>query len=383
MEAKIRGWLREDGKVGIRNHIAVISSVACANHTVEEICKGTEAIPIIHNQGACGEFGQDVEQTVRTLINYGKHPNVAKALVVGLGCERVDANQLADKMTRSGKEVQSLLVQEEGAKKAVEKGKKILKRMGRSLPKKKREFPLSKLIIGVKCGASDFSSGLIANPGVGKASDYVVEQGGTVIFGERLEVVGAEQQIAERARKKVRTEFLKRVEKAKEDASKAGVDWAGSQPSRGNIEGGITTIEEKSLGAVKKAGSSELKGCLDYAELPEEGGLYFMDTPGYDVQCVTGLAAGGCHLILFTTGRGTYLGNPATPVVKICATRGTCEKLRDAIDVDLSSFLEEWDLGKAGERVIRETLAVARGKETKAERSRHREFSIERIGPTA
>lgn len=382
---EIKGWERENGDVGIRNYIIVLPSVACANYAVKEICKKTKAIPILHNQGTCGEFGEDRKQTLRTLVNIGSHPNVAFTLVVGLGCEQVDAHKLADEIRKKGRECDSLLIQEEGEKKVIEKGVKIIQKVKNSVKRQKtKSFSIGELVVGVKCGASDYSSALFSNPAVGIASDFLIEHSGTVMFGERLEVVGAEHIIAKRAKdREVKKDFLRRIKKAIKDASKAGVDWIGSQPSLGNIKGGLSTIEEKSLGAIKKAGSKTLVGCLDYAERPRGKGLYFMDTPGYDVQCVSGLAAGGCHEILFTTGRGTYLGSPVSPVIKISANPLTCKKFKDAIDVDLSKEFEVWDLKEAGRKVIDKIIKVARGEKTLAEKAGHIEFSIERIGPTA
>ncbi|RLI82517.1 galactonate dehydratase, partial [Archaeoglobales archaeon] len=303
---------------------------------------------------------------------------------IGLGCEQFDAHKLADEIKRKGRECDSLLIQEHGEAKVVDKGVEIIKKVKKSLVQRKEKFSIDELVIGVKCGASDYSSALISNPAVGKAVDFLIESGGTVIFGERLEVVGAEHIIARRTKNKaVREDFLRRIKRAIEEASKAGVDWVGSQPSLGNIEGGITTIEEKSLGAIKKAGSFGLSGCLDYGEKPKGKGLFFMDTPGYDVQCVSGLVAGGCHEILFTTGRGTYLGSPVSPVIKICGNPLTCNKLRDAIDVDLSFILESGNLEEGGKKIIEKIISVANGELTRAEKTKHYEFSIERIGITA
>ncbi len=383
---ELKGWRRKNGEVGIRNHVVVIPSVACANHAVSAICRRTGAIPVLHNQGTCGEFGKDREQTVRTLVGIGSHPNVAWALVVGLGCEETDAHKLADKIRENGGECESLLIQEIGEKEVIRRGVVLVRKAMKSAERMRRErISLKELVVGVKCGASDFSSALFSNPAVGMVSDFIIEEGGTVIFGERLEVVGAEHIIARRTKNKdVRRDFLRRIRNAIDSALKAGVDWVGSQPSLGNIKGGLTTIEEKSLGAIKKVGTHGLAGCLDYAEKPKKkGGLYFMDTPGYDVECVSGLAAGGCHLTLFTTGRGTYLGSPVLPVVKVCANPSTCKKLRDAIDVDLSFLLRKNDMMRAKEKIISFMVKVINGKLTKAERGKHFEFAIERIGPSA
>jgi len=390
---EILGWRRENGDFGIRNHVIVLSSVACANNAVLEIARRTGAIPVIHNQGACGMFSTDREQFVRTIVNIGSHPNVAFTLVVGLGCEGVDAHKIADMISKRGREAESLLIQEEGLRKTIEKGVRIIEKAKESLEPRKDRGSFEDLIIGVKCGASDYSSGLVSNPVVGKVVDFMIDNGATVMFGERLEVVGAEHIIAKRAKnEEVRRDFLRRIKKAIDDVNKLGTDWIGSQPSMGNIMGGISTIEEKSIGAILKAGTRTLQGCVDYAERPKGKGLYFMDAPGFDVQAVSGLVAGGSHIVLFTTGRGTYLGSPVSPVIKITANPVTVKKLYDAIDVDLSFVLlevleKDADINELLERgkkiLIEKIMKVANGELTRSEMNGNIEFSIERIGPTA
>ncbi len=391
---EITGWRRENGDFGIRNHIIVMSSVACANYAALEIARRTDAIPVVQENGACGMFGRDKKQFVRTLVGIGAHPNVAWTLVVGLGCEGVDSYEIADRISNRGRNAEALLIQEEGIQKVIERGVELINSAKESLKPRKDTTSIDELVIGLKCGASDFTSGLISNPAVGKVVDFLVEQGATVIFTERLEVVGAEHLIAKRAKdKNIAEDFLRRIRKAVEDVNKMGVDWIGSQPSMGNIRGGLTTIEEKSLGAIKKTGSVPLEGCVDYGERPPGRGLYFMDGPGYDVQAVTGLVSGGAHIVLFTTGLGTYLGSPVSPVIKITGNADTAKRLHDAIDVDLSFILKEMlrrddvsleemlELGK--EKIIEKIIKVANGELTKSEKSGHFEFSIERIGVTA
>jgi len=257
--SEIRGWRRDNGDFGIRNHIIVLSSVACANHAALEIAKRTGAIPIVQEEGACGMFGEDRKRFIRCMVGIGAHPNVAWTLVVGLGCEGVDSHQLADKIANKGREAESLLIQEEGMNETIEKGVELVNKARESLKPRKESGTLDELVIGLKCGASDYTSGLISNPAVGKAVDFLIEQGATVMFTERLEVVGGEHILAKRARnKEVAEDFLRRIKKAVEDVNKIGVDWVGSQPSMGNIRGGLTTIEEKSLGAIKKTGSTPL-----------------------------------------------------------------------------------------------------------------------------
>ena len=243
---------------------------------------------------------------------------------------------------------------------------------------------MASLILGLECGGSDATSGLAANPALGVASDSLIDLGGTCILSETTESIGAEHVLARRAvSDAVGQQLIAIVRACEERALRMGEDLRGSQPTPGNIAGGISTIEEKSLGCIHKAGSAPIQGVLGYAEAPPGAGLYVMDTPGMDVESMAGLAAGGAQVMVFTTGRGTPTGNPIMPVIKVTANRRTADRMADNIDLNLSGVIEgTLSIEQAGQRIFDEILAVAGGKLTKAELLGHTEFSIYRVGPT-
>lgn len=385
--AHIEGYERPDGQVGVRNHLAVIPLVGCAIDVADRITRiVTEAVPCLHHQG-CVQLSYDLEQTTRTIIGLGVNPNVGAALLVSLGCENVPSDRIADQIGRSGKTVEMIKIQElGGTMPAIRRGAEICHRMAKGLSRlKKREFDLSVLSVGTKCGSSDATSGIAANPAVGVAFDVVVKAGGTAIFGETTEMMGAEHILARRAvNQEVATRIYEAVSRMEERACSMGVDIRGAQPGYGNIQGGISTIEEKSLGAILKGGSAPIQGVLEYAERPSGKGLFIMDSPGREMEALTGLAAGGVQVIVFTTGRGALQGFPIVPVVKVTGNKRTYEKLKQEIDVDVSSIIDGTEgIVEAGHRVFNEILDTARGKQTGSERLQLNQcIDIWRVGPT-
>jgi len=380
------GYVRPDGSVGIRNHVLVMSSVVCANEVATSIANSVfGATYVVHNEG-CGQLGADYEQTFRTLVGFGRNPNVASVLVVGLGCEKLDPKALAEKISTSGKKVEVLVIQEEGGTiSAKERGIKIAEGLSSEASRMKRELvDLSSIVLALECGGSDATSGIAANPAMGFVSDYVVEAGGTSILSETPEFIGAEHILANRAvNEEVKRKIYEIVNKAERSALVMGVDLRGTQPTRGNIEGGITTIEEKSLGCIYKAGKSPIQGVVDYAEPPRGKGLWIMDTPGHDVQSITGMVAGGAQVVLFSTGRGTPVGCPIAPVIKITGNPVTYERMKDNIDINAGTIILGLESVKeVGLRILNELFSVINGKMTKAEALGHKEFAITRIGPT-
>ncbi len=279
-----------------------------------------------------------------------------------------------------------LTIQEEGGiTRTIEQGSKILAGYYNYLQKQKRvPAEPADIVLGLECGGSDATSGIAANPAVGAASDLLIEAGGTVILCETTELIGAEQVLARRAENEaVKKELLAVIARAEERARGAGVDIRGAQPAPGNIEGGLTTIEEKSLGCVHKAGSSTVRGVLDYGEAPQKKGLLVMDTAGFDVESVTGMVAGGSQIIVFTTGRGTPVGNAVAPVIKVTGNPRTAKTMKEHIDVDVSSvILGEETLEEAGQRLYERIIATASGSLTLSEQLGHREIAISRLYPT-
>ncbi|MGB9867482.1 MAG: UxaA family hydrolase [Bacillota bacterium] len=383
---KFMGYRRADGRVGTRNHVLVLPTVVCANQVVESICQLVKGTVTFTHQHGCAQLGKDLEQTVRTLVGMGTNPNVYGVLVVGLGCEAVLPDMVARVVAKSGKPVHTLVIQEHGGTLgAIAEGARIAASLVQEASLVQRqECDVSEILLGTECGGSDSCSGLSANPVLGYVSDKLVAAGGTVILAETTELIGAEHLLARRAASPEVAQALLGAIRAMEDSAKAmGVDMRGSQPSPGNIEGGLTTIEEKSLGCIHKAGRSTLQQVVKYAEVPCARGLVLMDTPGHDIEQITGMVAGGANVVIFTTGRGTATGSPLVPVIKVASNSGTMARMRDNLDFSAERVISgEETIEQAGERLFDELLRVCSGKLTKSEIFGHHEFAINRIGPT-
>jgi altronate dehydratase large subunit len=380
----ILGYRRSDGTVGIRNHVLLLSTVVCANLVAEKIAsmvRGT--VPFCHSNG-CGQVGEDLRQTHRTLAGVGKNPNVAAVLVIGLGCESIPAELLCGELQKAGKEAAFLNVQECGGSEAAARhGARIASAMVESMDRRKTEADLSCLTVSVRCGGSDATSGLAANPVVGIVSDLVVAGGGTVIMSGSSELVGAEHIMRRRAASRaVEHDFDLLMGEVNAKLRPYAESLAGTQPGLGNIRGGITTIEEKSLGCMSLGGSAVLSEVLRYAERPSVRGLVFMDTPGVGVEANTAAQAAGAHVILFTTGCGSCIGAPVSPVIKVTANRETFAGMGGNMDFDASPVLTGgMSVQEAGAALFDKLLRVCSGGRTKSELLGHREAVITRIGP--
>ena len=365
------GFQRENGEIGVRNYVAVIPMVGCANEVAEAIAdKVPGSKPLLHHQGCC-MIQSDIEVMERTLIGLGSNPNVAAVVLVGLGCESVSIDKVGDGIAETGKPVESVVIQDIGGfSKAVEKGVEAARKGVEHAERFKRQsFDLSNLTVGIKCGSSDATSGIVSNPAVGLVIDRLIDEGGTAIFGEITEMIGAEYVLARRAKtSEVAEQILKVVHELEEKIKSLGVDIRGSNPTPGNIRGGLSTIEEKSLGAIVKGGSKPIQGVLDYGEKPKGKGLYIMVSPGREIEFLTGPIAGGAQLMIFTTGRGAPQGYPIAPVIKVCGNPRTSEKLPEHIDVDVSDVItRNKTLEEAAEKIFEKLVKVASGEKTKAE----------------
>ena len=396
------GYPRPDGSVGIRNHIVVLPIINCVNSVSEAIGRVfPEVIAITHANG-CTFDPVNNQECIDVFVGIGTNPNVGAVLLVSLGCETVPANQVYDGIKATGKPVELITVQKcGGTVKAIQQGIEHVHDFRKHLSSMERIVtPISELIIGTECGASDSYSGISANPAVGYVSDKFVDFGATVILSEPSECIGAEEILsaqsasAEIAREVVRviseTEgylaqqcidtdliaALKLGERPDDYLVKLGADIA-----PGNIEGGLSTIEEKTLGCIRKGGTRPIQEVVAYAKKPTKKGLIFMDGPGHDIESMVSFAAGGAQLIFFTTGRGTPAGCPVTPVIKVASNSELFEFLGDNMDVNAGEILNgSKSLSQVGEEMFRYALQVINGQETKSEQLRCREFAIRRKG---
>ncbi|MFD0961585.1 UxaA family hydrolase [Paenibacillus chungangensis] len=382
----IMGYERPNGEIGIRNHLLIIPTVICANQVCNRIMQMVPGAISIPHQHGCSQIGTDKQRTFDVLAGTGRNPNVGAVLIISLGCEVVDPVALAEAIRMTGKPVEMFDIQSIGGSiKAIGHGAELATRMLKQLEQQqKTPVPLSKLKVAVKCGGSDATSGLSSNPALGYAADALISAGGTIVIGETTEIIGAEHVLAERCvNESVSQKLYSSVERFEKEVERMGADMRGGNPSPGNIAGGLSTIEEKSLGCICKCGSAPIKGIIEYAESVPEGGLYFMDSPGNDIECVSGMAAGGVHIVCFTTGRGTPTGAAVVPVIKITGNPHTFKLMEDNMDVDVSDMLfGATSLELAGDAIWQEIQEVAEGKWTKAEVLGHQEFSINRIGPS-
>ncbi|WP_461208597.1 UxaA family hydrolase [Desulfocurvus sp. DL9XJH121] len=367
------GYRRTDGSVGTRNYVGVLSTVVCANETAMAIADKVDgAVAFTHLQGCC-QTPMDVERVTETLIGLGRNPNLASVLLVSLGCESTDVTRAAEEIRASGKRVEVVALQSLGGSfRTIAEGSLLVQDMVMEASTAERTpCTAADLVLGLKCGSSDTTSGLGPNPALGVTTDMMVEREASVIMGEVTEFIGAEHIMAKHAKDEAMgqkiIDFVARMEA---EAKSAGCDIRGGQPTGGNIKGGLTTIEEKSLGAIAKAGSALVQDVYEYGQRPTTKGLVIMDSPGREPEILTGLAAAGCNVIAFTTGLGAPQGFPFVPVVKITGNEHTAVRMRDHIDLSVADVIEGTEtLPQAGGRIYDEVLKVAGGKSTKAELS--------------
>lgn len=374
-DKEAHGYPRKGGKVGIRNHLAIIPTVFCVNEVVEAVADrvpGSKAL--IHNNGCC-ELGPDLVRVTHALCGLIRNPNVGGCVIVSLGCEGVESSELLRAAESEGKPAFHVVLQEIGGMtKCVEACLEAIPNIEAQMNATERINPEpSHIVLGIKCGSSDATSGLASNPAVGSAVDTLIEHGGRVLFGETTELIGAEHVLAQRSvDEDTRRAMYAIVDRMEERIKRVGVDLRGSQPTPGNIKGGLTTIEEKSLGAISKSGTAPIMGVLEYGQTAGEPGLYLMDSPGKENEVMTGLAAAGANLIVFSTGGGAPQGFPLVPVIKVAGNPKKIALMREHIDVDATSIvLGEESVESVGRRIWQEMLEVAAGKKTRAEHLRY------------
>jgi altronate dehydratase large subunit len=368
----IQGYMRPDGSVGIRNHVVIIPTVACANGVADMIgreVRGT--VPLLHGHG-CGR-ALEIGMHMNALSGLGKNPNVSGAIVIGLGCETISALAIASEIAQTGKPVESFVIQNEGgSRKTAAKGIRSAKKMVEDASGMKRiKCPLESITIGLECGGSDAFSGITANPALGLVSDWLVDAGGTVALTENTEMIGTSQILSRRAKT---PEVAQRIVQIIDAAEKRTKDILGPLASYviapGNMDGGMSSIQEKSLGCICKAGSRPINEVVEYGRNPKGTGLVILDGPGYDMESMAGLGAAGCQLIIFTTGRGTPCGFPIIPVIKVSSTSRLFFAMEDDIDVNAGTILEGVSLERIAEEIIDLSIDVMSGRKSKAEVNR-------------
>lgn len=368
-----KGYVRPDGTVGIRNHVLVLPTSICASDVTTAIAGAVAGCVTIHNQSGCSQVACDEAVTLRTLAGLAANPNVYAVLTVSLGCEGCQCDKVVSAIReRTDKPVRSLVIQRQGGTIAtIAEGARLALELAREASTVERsEVPVSELVFGTECGGSDPSSGLGANPLIGEVSDWLVENGATSVLSETPELFGAEDILARRSKDEtVRRRLLDAVYGYEEYVHKFGAEMREGNPSPGNIAGGLTTLEEKSLGCVHKGGHGTLNAVYDFAEpLGAHEGLVLMDTPGNDSASMAGMIAGGCQLVAFSTGLGTPTGNPVAPVYRLTANRRTYEAMCDNTDLDASpTIYGPQTMREMRDRMIDDLLAVCSGQLVRAE----------------
>ena len=383
------GYKRDNGQVGVRNHIGVIPSVFCANTVAKRIAEQVEDAVYLQHPVGCSQVGEDLEITAKTLIAMGNNPNLAAVLVVGLGCERFTPDEFVRGLAKSQKPIEKIVIQEEGdSLKTIEKGVRIARKWASEFSMQERvPCDIKDLVIGVKCGGTDATSGIAANPAVGVLSDLVVENGGTILFSEVTELLGAEHILASRAvNDEVAEDIFSTInnmeDKLREIGTKKEFAHRGALISTGNFDGGVSSVVEKALGGMYKSGSKPIEGVVKYSEKPEKlGGVYLMDSPGHDGEVVTSFVGGSAQIVVFTTGRGTPTGFPFVPVVKVTGNSDTYEKMNENIDLNAGTIIDEGvSLDEKGKEIFDMVMDVASGRKVKAEILKHDElFCVTRV----
>jgi len=377
------GYRRPNGTVGVRNWVAVISIMDNCNPVTRAIANAVEGTIPVTTLFVRGQIGQDLELAFDSLAGMGSNPNIAAVLLIGL--EEKSTEEVARRIRPSGKPVEAIHLQPHGTINTIAEGSRRALRMVREASSVRREpCPTSALIIGVECGGSDTTSGLTCNPTIGRMADRLIDDGGSVIISETAEFVGAEHLFASRAVDyEVKSAFVKAVHDLEQDAVRCGVDLTGTNPAPDNIKGGLSTLEEKALGAMAKAGTRPLNGVLKYGEPPQRKGLHFMDAPAPAVENLTAFAAAGCQLIFFGTGVGNPIGNMVTPTVKVCGNVNTLRTMADNIDVDVSAILEAGaKVSDLGDKLYDYAVEVASGTMVSSEILDVRETAISRFERT-
>ncbi len=379
------GYRRPDGRVGVRNNVLVLPASVCAADTCRIVASQVKGTVTFHNQNGCSQVPCDMQLTMDTIAGFAANPNIYGTIIISLGCENCQMDLVVKAIQeRTNKPMRQFIIQECGgtiatAEQAVRAAREMVQEASLQ---RREEFPISKLMLGTECGGSDMTSGLASNPLIGQVCDRLVDMGATAVLSETTEFIGAEHILARRGRTpEIRQRIYDIVHRYEDSLKLVGEDPRDGNPSPGNKAGGLTTLEEKSLGCIHKGGHHPVEEVYDYAKQMEYSkGLVIMDTPGNDPSSVAGMAAGGCQLVLFSTGRGTPTGNPIAPVIKLTANPITYGKMKDNIDVDGSILLEHPEkMDEVADALVAEIIDFANGKATKSESLGFYELAIARV----
>ena len=374
------GYTRPSGPAGIRNHLLILPTVSCANGVVRAVGREFPDAVVIEHTGGCGRGGSDNDRTQRVLTGLGTHPNVSAAIVIGLGCEFIQSREIADANEKSGRPVKFLSIQEEGGTgKTTRMAIASCYEMMKEIKKQERSpQPVSDLMIGLECGGSDAVSGVTANPTVGLISDWLVSKNATTILSEITEMIGADHLMSARCcNKETARDLEKTIDKNRRLAAEMLGDMAHVAISPGNQDGGLSTIMEKSLGCITKGGISPVQEVVAFGQRPRQRGLIIMDTPGYDLESISGKAAGGCQAMLFTTGRCTPVGNSLSPTIKIASNTRLWETMEEDLDFNCGDIISgDTKMEDSAQSLLGLLVEIANGKQCKSEINKQTMFAL-------
>lgn len=366
------GYPRKEGRAGLRNHVLILPTCSCASESCRIAASQVKgAVNIVFNTG-CSDVAANTAMSQKILTGFACNPNVYGVVIIGLGCETVPHKVLKEKIQKlTSKPVVSFGIQDEGGTLVtIEKAVRAARDMAmQAALEPKVPCDISNLLLGIECGGSDATSGIACNPAVGELSDALVDLGASTMISESIEWIGAEHVLAKRAATpELHNAVIKICQDYEEHLKLAGQDCRAGQPTPGNKAGGLSTLDEKSLGCIKKGGTRPIVEVLEQAVMPTKNGAIVMDTAGYDISSVTSMVAGGCNAVIFTTGRGTCTGNAIVPVLKVTANERTFKKMVDNMDIDLSPVMRgEKTIREAGREMLKDIQEVCSGRLTKAE----------------
>ena len=378
------GYRRAEGRPGIRNHVLILPTCACGSESSRIVASQVRgAVNIVFNTG-CSDVAANTAMSQKVLTGFACNPNVYGVVIIGLGCETVGHKLLKEKIQKmTSKPVVSFGIQDEGGTlKTIEKAVRAARDMAAEAGMQQKElFDISELFMGIECGGSDATSGIASNPAVGELSDLLVDLGATTMMSESIEWIGGEHVVAKRAATpRIHNEIIEVCRAYEDHLLAAGQDCRAGQPTPGNKAGGLSTLDEKSLGCIRKGGTRPIVEVLEQAERPTKRGALVMDTAGYDISSVTSMVAGGCQAVIFTTGRGTPTGNAIVPVLKVTANEMTYKKMEDNMDVDLSAIVRgEKTYQEMGKKLLAVMHDICNGRMTKAEAYGFSDIAVDHV----